>query len=156
EWGSESVSALFAQRRRLFDPRHWRLLVEVVRFLRQAERDLPALHAVPAARAESLDAYLERRHVSRDVRGRFVVPLAAALWSLAPELCGAFPAVTYVGFLDHHGMLRAFRPLAWRTIVGGSARYIDALVAHLRARGRFALHLATPVATLARDARGIT
>src|SRR5207237_919592 len=63
---------------------------------------------------------------------------------------------TYFAFLDHHGMLRPVRPLEWRTIAGGSRRYVDALVARLHARGRFALHLATPVARIERDAHGVT
>jgi hypothetical protein len=153
EWGSESLSALFAQRRRLVDPRHWKLLVDVLALLRRGRRDLPKLHAMPAARTESLDEYLARVGVSREVRERFVVPLAAALWSLAPEHCGEFPAVSYFKFLDQHGMLSPLRPLAWRTIEGGSQRYIDALLARLPV----ALRLATPVTRIDRpriDRRG--
>nr|HEX4314412.1 FAD-dependent oxidoreductase [Kofleriaceae bacterium] len=152
EWGSASLGAMFADRRRLADRRHWRFLVEVVRFLRRARRDLGG---ALVARA-SLDDYLEARRVHADVRDRFVVPLAAALWSLAPDRCGAFPAETYLRFLDQHGMLRAARPLPWRTIDGGSKVYVDALVARLRARGRFELRLATPVTAVHRDARGAT
>jgi predicted NAD/FAD-binding protein len=126
EWGSATVSDLFAQRRRLVDPRHWRLLVEVWRLLRRARRDVAALGD------ESLDEYLDRTRVSREVRDRFVVPLAAALWSLAPERCGEFPARSYFAFLDQHGMLSPVRPLPWRTIVGGSRVYVDALLARLK------------------------
>ena len=136
EWGSASLSAMFADRRRLVDaaplavPRRGR-----------------AVPAQRAARSRRRARRTTRRSTStspraacpRDVRDRFVVPLAAALWSLAPELCGEFPAETYLQFLDQHGMLRPVRPLAWRTIVGGSRRYVDALLAELRARGRFAL-----------------
>jgi predicted NAD/FAD-binding protein len=149
EWSS---AAPFADRRLLASARHWRLLVEVVRFLSRARRDIGS----ELVAASSLDEYLDARRVSADVRARFVIPLAAALWSLAPERCGAFPAATYLGFLDHHGMLSVVRPLPWRTIVGGSARYVEALVERLRARGRFALHVATPVARIARDATGVT
>lgn len=126
EWGSATLGGVFAQRRRLIDPRHWRFLLGVLALLRRARRDVGRLGD------ESLDAYLMRTHVSREVRERFVVPLAAALWSLAPERCGAFPAVSYLRFLDQHGMLSPVRPLAWRTIVGGSRRYVDALVVRLR------------------------
>ena len=149
EWSS---AAPFAERRRLADPRHWRLLAAIARFLSRARRDLGG----ELVARTSLDEYLAARRVPADVRDRFVVPLAAALWSLAPDRCGAFPAATYLGFLDHHGMLRTVRPLAWRTIRGGSARYLEALLDHLRSRGRFALHLATPIARVERDARGVT
>ena len=77
----------------------------------------------------SIDEYLAARRVHADVRARFVVPLAAALWSLAPDHCGAFPAATYLRFLDQHGMLRTTGPLPWRTIVGGSRVYVDAMLA---------------------------
>ena len=148
EWGSASLSALFADRRRIFDRRHWRFLVEVMRFLARARRDLD----LGRVAGLSLDDYV----TSRELRDRFVIPLAAALWSLAPDRCGEFPAETYLRFLDQHGMLRLVRPLAWHTIVGGSRRYVDALLANLRARPGFTLALATPVATIARDASGVT
>ena len=148
EWGSASLSALFADRRRIFDRRHWRFLVEVMRFLARARRDLD----LGRVAGRSLDDYV----TSRELRDRFVIPLAAALWSLAPDRCGEFPAETYLRFLDQHGMLRLVRPLAWHTIVGGSRRYVDALLANLRARPGFTLALATPVATIARDASGVT
>ena len=136
EWSSAS---LFARRRRLLDPAHWRFLIEVMAFLRRARRDLELGRV-----AGTLDDY-----VRGDVRDAFAVPLAAALWSLAPDRCGDFPAETFVRFLDQHGMLRAVRPLAWHTIEGGSRRYVDALVAELR-RGRCELRLGTPVERVAR------
>jgi hypothetical protein len=150
-WSSASLSAMFADRRRLVDPRHWRFLTRVVQFLRRARRDLGGTLVANA----SLDDYLAARAVPDELRARFVVPLAAALWSLAPDACGAFPADTYLRFLDQHGMLRPVRPLAWHTIVGGSRRYVDALVERLRAR-RARLELATPVTSIVRDRVGVT
>jgi len=152
EWSSASLSAVFADRRRVGDARHWRLVAAVLGFLRRARRDLGSSLVAHA----SLDEYLAARRTPADVRERFAIPLAAALWSLAPDRCGEFPAATYLAFLDHHGMLRPVRPLEWRTIEGGSRRYVDALLARLAARGRFALHLATRVSRLERDARGVS
>ena len=40
EWGSASLSAMFADRRRLADPSHWRFLGELFAFLRRARSDL--------------------------------------------------------------------------------------------------------------------
>jgi uncharacterized protein len=151
EWGSASVNAMFADRRRLFDRRHWRFLAEVMTFLRRGRRDLSS----GACAGRSLDEYLADLRASAELRDGFVVPLAAALWSLAPARCGAFPAESYLRFLDQHGMLRVVRPLAWRTVIGGSQRYLDALVPWLRAAG-VTLQLSSPVARLVRDAQGVT
>lgn len=136
EWGSESLATMFATGRPI------RLLAKVLRFLSRAKRDIGS---DLVARA-SLSEYLEARQVSREVRNRFVVPLASALWSLSPNVCGQFPALTYLSFLDQHGMLSAVRPLQWHTIVGGSQRYLDALLA----RKSFSLRLATPVRSITR------
>jgi len=151
EWGSESLSAMFADRRRLFDPGHWSFLGKVLAFVRGARRDLET----GAAAQLSLDDYIDARGLGRELRDQFLVPLAAALWSLAPDRCGEFPAETFLRFLDQHGMLRPIRPLAWRTVSGGSRCYVDALLAQL-ATERFTLRLATPVARIARDATGVT
>ncbi len=152
EWGSESLSAMFADRRTLGSPRHWRFLLAVVRFLSRARRDLGS---EVVARA-SLDEYLAHVGAPADVRERFVIPLAAALWSLGADRCGEFPAETYLRFLDNHGMLSPIRPLRWHTIAGGSRRYVDALLAQLSGTGRFALQLATPIETVVRDGAGVT
>lgn len=150
EWSSASLAAAFADRRALIAPRHWRFLAHVVGFLRRARRELATLDEL------SLDDYLARIGATDDLRERFVIPLAAALWSLAPARCGEFPAATFLHFLAQHGMLSPLRPLPWHTVVGGSQRYVDALVARLRATGRCHLSLATPVALVARDATGVT
>lgn len=141
EWGSASLSAMFAQRRRIFDRAHWRFLFDVVRFLRRARADL-ACGRVTGTLAE---------YVRGELFDAFCVPLAASLWSLAPARCGGFPAETFVRFLDQHGMLRTVRPFAWHTVEGGSRRYVDALLA----RGGFTLRLETPVARIER-ARDVT
>lgn len=151
EWSSASPAGWFAQPRNLARPRHWRFLADVVALLRAGRADL----GTDRARRATLDAYLHDRRVSADVRERFVVPLAAALWSLAPDRCGAFPAETWLRFLHQHGMLRATRPHPWRTVVGGSRTYVRALLDRLTARG-LALELATPVKRLHRDPTGVT
>ncbi len=151
EWGSGSLAAMFADRGALARPKHWRFLIEVFAFLARARRDLRG----PLVAEASLDEYLAARKVSRELRDHFVIPLAAALWSLAPDRCGEFPAVTYLAFLDQHGMLSALQPLAWRTVVGGSQRYVDALLAKFATRGTIEVRTSTPVERISRDSTGV-
>jgi predicted NAD/FAD-binding protein len=149
-WSSASPRGWFAQPRNLVRASHWRFLGAVVRLLAAGRADLGG----ELVRRATLDEYLEARRVPAEVRERFVVPLAAALWSLAPERCGAFPAETWLRFLDQHGMLRATRPQPWRTVVGGSAVYVEALV---RALGeRVQIETGAPVTSIVREARGVT
>lgn len=151
EWSSASPAGWFAQPRNLARARHWRFLADVFALLRAGRADLGS----ERTRRATLDEYLHDRRVSADVRERFVVPLAAALWSLAPDRCGAFPAETWLRFLHVHGMLRATRPHPWRTVVGGSRTYVRALVDRLVARG-LRLEAATAVKRVDRDPTGVT
>jgi predicted NAD/FAD-binding protein len=147
EYGSADLRALFARRRDLVRPRHWRLLGGIARLLRDGHRDLGG-----AAVGLRLDEYLAWRRVHADVAAAFVQPLASALWSMTPAAAAEFPAETFLRFLHQHGMLRPIGQLAWYTIDGGARRWVEALLARVPA----ALHLATPVAAIERDAAGVT
>lgn len=146
ELGSHDLGAAFAQRRNLVRPSHYRRLARMVRFLRRADRDL----ARGSARGLSLGAYLDRIGAGAAVRLELVEPLASALWSLAPDRVGDMPAESFLRFLHQHGMLRPLAPQRWRTVVGGSRAYVEALLERLPVEVR----LETPVIRVARGGVG--
>ncbi len=151
-----STSAPFADRRALASPRHWWLLGQVTAFLSRARQDVALAARSPShATPSSLGGYLDAVGASAELREQFVIPLVSALWSMAWDRCLEFPAVSFLRFLDHHGMLRLVRPLAWHTVVGGSRTYVDALLAVLARSGRFALRLSTKVTRIDRTAAGV-
>jgi predicted NAD/FAD-binding protein len=63
-----------------------------------------------------------------------------------------FPAETFLRFYANHGMMGWTGAPRWRTIVGGSRVYVDALLA----RHRLKVHTRTPVQRLERGAGGVT
>ena len=75
----------------------------------------------------SLGQFLEERRYSRAFVDRLIVPQAAAVWSADPRQMWSFPARFLVEFFDNHGMLGFRDRPQWRTIVGGSHRYVEAL-----------------------------
>jgi predicted NAD/FAD-binding protein len=124
------------------------LFASILRFLRAARSDL----RTGFLEGLTLGEYLARRGVSSDLREHFVYPLTGALWSMGRRDLPAFPASVYVSFLDHHGMLRPVRSPKWRSVIGGSRTYVDALLA----QSNFELHLSSPVLTVARHDHGVT
>lgn len=158
-----STSSPFADRRALASPRHWWLLGQVTAFLSRARQDVALVAARSSAPTNlaataspmSLGAYLDTLGASAELREQFVIPLVSALWSMAWDRCLEFPAISFLRFLDHHGMLRLVRPLAWHTVVGGSRTYVDALLAVLARSGRFTLRLSTPVTRIERGTAGV-
>jgi predicted NAD/FAD-binding protein len=140
-----SAVRLWSQPRALMRPAMARLLAEIVRFLRTGERALGERHA-----RSTLDDYVRIEGYSRSFRDHFIVPFASALWSTAPAQTLGFPVSYAVRFFQNHGLL-GFRRYPWRTVVGGSRRYVEAVTAPLGAR----LRLGAGVTAVRRDTDGV-
>jgi uncharacterized protein len=56
------------------------------------------------------------------------------VWSADPDQLSTFPASFLAEFFDHHGALQLTGRPRWRSITGGSRRYVDALAAVLGGR----------------------
>ena len=126
----------FAQARNVASPRFHRFLLEVTRWLRTAVSTLDTSEGL------SLGQYVERHGYSERFRSHFLVPLTSALWSTAPERALDFPAAYAIRFFDHHGML-GFGRFPWRTVAGGSRRYVEALLERFPGRARIGLGVRT-------------
>jgi predicted NAD/FAD-binding protein len=145
EYNGASANGLYAQRRHLVTPWFQRMVADLVRFNREARTLLT--DGRPPHAGPSLLAWLEEQRFSRPFVERLIVPQAAAVWSADPRQLWSFPARFLVQFFDHHGMLGFRDRPCWRTIAGGSQRYVDAIVERLGERG---VRLATPIRAIAR------
>jgi predicted NAD/FAD-binding protein len=141
EYSGASPNAIFAKRAHLLTPWFHRMLADLARFNRAARELLRGEDDGP-----SLAEWLERQAFSRAFVERLIVPQVSAVWSADPRQAASFPARFLAEFLDNHGMLGLRGRPHWRTVRGGSARYVDALIAPLRER----LRLRTPVQRIAR------
>jgi predicted NAD/FAD-binding protein len=121
-----------------------RLVREIVRFLREARG------TIDHAREQTLGAYVTEHGYSAQFRDHFLVPLTAAIWSSGTGAALDFPAGYALDFFDNHGML-GFRRKRWRTVVGGSRAYVEALLE----RSRATLHLGLPVQAVTRRDDGV-
>ncbi|CAM4144384.1 protoporphyrinogen oxidase [Mycobacterium basiliense] len=148
--GALGLRGLFGCRQTL-RPRYLAMLAEILRFHRTATRmlrDDASLGA--AANLETLDSFLKRHRFSAFFVDYFITPLVAAVWSCASEDALRYPARYLFVFLDHHGMLSVFGSPTWRTVVGGSANYVQAIAARLAE-----VSTGTPVHALRRVADGV-
>src|SRR5579872_7380374 len=115
--GGRGVHGVFAQPRRLIDPRFVRMLWQVRRFHRRASAFLRT------ADGENLTTYgefLEREGFSGYFVAHYAVPVVSCVWSAGRETTLAYPARYLFRFLDHHGMLRVGGSPQWYTVAGGS------------------------------------
>jgi predicted NAD/FAD-binding protein len=115
---------LLAQPAHLVSPRFLRMLSDLRRFNREA-RDLIGL---PPGRGPSLREFLREGRYSEWFIERLIVPQASAVWSADPEQLWEFPASFLAQFFANHGMLGLRDRPQWRTVTGGSRRYVEEIV----------------------------
>jgi predicted NAD/FAD-binding protein len=131
EYNGTTLNTLFAQRRNLVRPSFLGMIRDILRFNREA----PALLGEEAGELP-LGELLGRGRYGRAFVDHYVVPMGAAIWSTDPAAMLEFPARFFVRFLHNHGMLSVDDRPVWRTVSGGSARYVEKLTAPFRQRIR--------------------
>jgi predicted NAD/FAD-binding protein len=131
EYRGTNLNTLYAQRTNLAKPWFHRMLVDILRFNRSA-RHLVAGDGTtdgPGGHELSLEEFVRQGRYSQAFVDRFLVPLGASIWSADPESFMRFPAAAYARFMDNHGLLELAGMPQWRTVSGGSQRYVEALIA---------------------------
>lgn len=138
---------LWAQPSNIVDPRHASMLYEVLRFNRLARS--VAQHGDHSG---TLATFLARHQFSARFKDRYLVPLGSAIWSADPTTFDEIPVATFSRFMDNHGMLALKGRPRWRTVTGGSRRYLEALTVPFRRR----IRRSCPVHKVVRDADSVT
>ena len=146
EYNGTSLNSLFAQRRNLLRPAFWRMVRDILRFNREAPRLLDE-----SADSLRLGDYLDAQGYSPQFIDHYILPMGAAIWSAGTRTLRDFPARYFVRFFHNHGMLTVDDRPQWRTVRGGSARYVQKLTAGFRDR----IRLRTPVEAVRRTAAGV-
>jgi uncharacterized protein len=138
---SGTPRGLFCQPGNLASPRFARMIVDLLRFNRALRALLEGEES-----GESMHDFLSRHRFSRAFVERLIVPQMSAVWSADPRRAGSFPARFIAEFFANHGMLGFRDRPRWSTVVGGSARYVEALTAPFGER----IRLRTPVSSITR------
>ncbi len=148
EYNGNTLNSLFAQRSNLLSPAFWGMLRDILRFNRQAIRDLEEQRIAPDTR---LGDYLQQRGYGTRFIDHYIVPMGAAIWSMSLADMLGFPLQFFVRFFKNHGLLSVSNRPQWRVIEGGSSAYIAPLSAGFADN----IHLNCPVISVTRDGLGV-
>jgi predicted NAD/FAD-binding protein len=127
----QTARGLFAQPRNLLSPSYLGMLAEIFRFNRQSVADLRAGRLAGV----TLGEYFRARGFAPRLLRDYLAPMGAAIWSSPADQIFSFPAENFVIFFDNHRLLHLDRP-RWRTVRGGSRRYVEKLSAGFKSRIR--------------------
>ncbi len=147
EYSSRGATAIFANRASLASLAHWSMLVDVVRF----NRDANAALVSGIADTATLGAFVDARGYSASFVRRFLEPMAAAIWSTPSSKILDYPATSLFRFYANHGLLQVSSMPRWSTVTGGSRVYVERIAAPFRDKAR----LGVGVAAIERMADGV-
>ena len=124
EFSGSGLSGLFGQRKNIFSPRFYQLLLNIDRFNKEAIEILDDPRYVDY----TLEHYVAEKKYSRDFLYKYLIPMSSAVWSTPPDKMLDFPAATLVRFFQNHGFLGLGAQHQWRTVSGGSRVYRDLMI----------------------------
>ncbi|MEB0205476.1 NAD(P)/FAD-dependent oxidoreductase [Pseudomonas sp. CCC3.1] len=147
EYNGNTLNSLFAQRSNLLSPRFWGMLRDILRFNREAIRDLQEQRIASDTR---LGDYLQQRGYGTRFIEHYIVPMGAAIWSMSLADMLDFPLQFFVRFFKNHGLLSVSNRPQWRVIEGGSSAYVQPLSAGFADK----IRLNCPVTSVERNHHG--
>ncbi len=147
EYGLRSLGALFAQKRRIADPRFLGMLRDILRFNARAEQ-------VSQNPNLTVGEFLRDLGTGAWFRDYYILPLSGAIWSTPVQGILDFPAQALIRFFKNHALLGVTGQHQWYTVKGGSIEYVRRLQAALEAEA-VDLRLGAAVAAVKRDGNGV-
>ncbi|MEM7338177.1 MAG: FAD-dependent oxidoreductase [Actinomycetota bacterium] len=139
-------NTLFADRSNLTSVRMWRMVYDIFRFYRRANRYLSE-----GRDDQTLAEFVADGSYGDEFVDLHLIPMGAAVWSADPRTFDQFPASALFRFLANHGLLSVGDRPQWRTVAGGSRRYVRAVAERFRGDVR----TGTPVHRVTTDSNGV-
>ena len=130
EWATTGPRGLFARPAHALDPRFHRMLRDLVRFNREARKLVGAAASEGRRSVASSRTAATRTTSSSGCSSRRPRPCGRR----TRRRCGGFPASFLAEFFDNHRVLQLRDRPSWRSITGGSRRYVEALIAPFHER----------------------
>ncbi len=119
EYKGGGLLGLLAQPSNLVRPRFWSMIKSLLRFFKTASEE-PLPHA-----SVSLREYLSQGNYSQAFIKDYLLPFGAAIWSTSQRDMMDYPAASFILFCQNHGLLKLSERPQWRTVKGGSKRYVE-------------------------------
>ncbi|MFM2127627.1 MAG: FAD-dependent oxidoreductase [Actinobacteria bacterium] len=122
--GGRGAKGILAKPIKLLDPKFLKMLFDVPRFYKQARKLL----------REDLDSsvtwgqFLSDNKFSNYFIKHYAIPVVSCVWSSGDGDSLQYPAKHLFEFLNHHGMLELGNSPVWKTVIGGSNTYVEAII----------------------------
>jgi predicted NAD/FAD-binding protein len=112
EYNGNTINSLFAQRRNIFKPSFWRLVLDILKFNKLCKAHIENNKSTDNV---TLADFIEQHKLSEVFTQNYILPMCAAIWSTSLEASANFPLAFFLKFFNNHGLLNITnRPLQRR------------------------------------------
>ncbi|MDT0583904.1 NAD(P)/FAD-dependent oxidoreductase [Brumicola blandensis] len=129
EYNGNTINSLFAQRRNIFRPAFWRLVLDIVKFNKLCKAHIENQRSTDNI---TLADFIKQHKLSDVFTQNYILPMCAAIWSTSLEASANFPLAFFLKFFNNHGLLNITNRPQWCTLIGGSSEYIGPLTASFK------------------------
>jgi predicted NAD/FAD-binding protein len=127
EWAGDNMNTIFAQRKNLLSPRFYRLLLDILKFHKQAESNCE----LSRINRWTVADLLHEMKFTKELAEWYILPMLAAIWSTPEQKMFDFPAETFLTFFINHKLLQVNDRPQWKTVKGGSRQYVKKIADRL-------------------------
>jgi predicted NAD/FAD-binding protein len=148
EYSTSSINGIFAQRKNIMSLSYLQIWSDFFKFKKHASRFMAEQSD---DRETSLGELVREARCHPRFWKHFLYPMSGAIWSTAPEEMESYPATSFLRFMHNHRMLEPTGQPIWKTVVGGSIKYVEAI----HELGGFERKTGAPVTDLIRSEGGV-
>ena len=120
EYGVLAPSAVFAQKRNVLRPKFLGMVRDILKFNKRASTE----NIDPTI---TIGALIKKWQLGDWFRDYYLTPFTGAIWSTPTMQILDFPAQAMITFMKNHALLGAGGQHQWRTVKGGSRKYVNLL-----------------------------
>ena len=147
EYGVLAPSAVFAQKRNVLRPKFLGMVRDILKFNKRASTE----NIDPTI---TIGALIKKWQLGDWFRDYYLTPFTGAIWSTPTMQILDFPAQAMITFMKNHALLGAGGQHQWRTVKGGSRKYVNLLEQAL-VKNDVELRVSTSVDAVRRGTAGV-
>ena len=143
------LKSYFANKKNLFDFEYYKNIYNINKFNNLSKKALKTIKK--DFNNITLGQYLKENGFGQFFIDNYIVPMGSSIWSCKPTQILNFPYLSYVNFMNNHGLLNLSNQPQWHYIKNGSKSYISKLKSILDAN----IQLNTPVSEVIKNPKGV-
>ena len=143
------LKSYFANKKNLFDLEYYKNIYNINKFNNLSKKALKTIKN--DFNNITLGQYLKENGFGQFFIDNYIVPMGSSIWSCKPTQILNFPYLSYVNFMNNHGLLNLSNQPQWHYIKNGSKSYISKLESILDAN----FQLNTAVSEVIKTPKGV-